>query len=398
MKVLYLISIKSHGRGGHVHSLNHITNALAKNIEIGICTIGTGKSHILESSPHFIKHIPFNGLSVFSTKKEIQNIISSFEPNIVHCFDIDVFNIFSLLFDTNKYKVILNKCGGPNPKEHPYAKNIILFSYENLMWFRKNKKFDNSLIELIPNRVNKSLLDLNYTNEKIIKKDDFCFVRISRIGDAYKESIKNSIELISTLIEKGVKNVHLYLIGVVENSQVFDELQELAKHKPVSFITENEYTSNASKMLYLADAVIATGRGIMEGTSLGIPILTPAANSSIPILVTEDNFETFFKTNFSQRNVADEKELLINLQNIIELIRNDDYRRELKQFSEKAYIDYFDVEGGENKYLDFYKVVLEQKKSKNMDISIYNRKYQLKALYNLYRKAKRQTNTVENSN
>jgi hypothetical protein len=86
------------------------------------------------------------------------------------------------------------------------------------------------------------------------------------------------------------------------------------------FIT-NELTNEASRLLYLADAVIGTGRGVMEAMSLGIPTFVPVRGKSIPCLLRSPNFDIFFNTNFSPRgkisnyNENEEVDLCINMIN-----------------------------------------------------------------------------------
>src|SRR5690606_36599822 len=145
---------------------------------------------------------------------------------------------------------------------------------------------------------------------------------ICRIGNSYKKSIKDSIRLIDVL-SKHHLNAKLYVIGKVQDDNVYHELLKISARKAVEFIIEDQYTAEASKLVYLADAVIATGRGIMEASSLYLPILTPAINSDIPVLINAVNFDVFFKTNFSERNVMPEQGGLNNLESIKELILDD---------------------------------------------------------------------------
>lgn len=362
MKILFLITVRGHGRGGHFHSLNHISEEMGNSTNVGICSYGGGKSEVIENNPYFLKHIRFTGGEIISLKKEWSKLLKEFAPDLIHCFDADSYNMFTLLFDQNRYTIALNKCGGPNPKKFPLSQNLILFSEENKEWFRNNSKFEKTNIEVIPNRVNPRILE--FSSEKpILKENSFCFVRIARIGKSYIRSIRASIQLIKLLVEKGVK-VHLYIIGAIQDVNIAEELNNEIIGLPITLITEDKYTAKASDMLYLADVVIATGRGIMEGTYLGKPILTPSKNSEIPILVDESNFDAFFRTNFSERNRAPEKSIELNTQKILGLIEDHKFYDEMSGFSKSCFQNYFSTELGVSKYVGFYEKYLGSKSIK----------------------------------
>jgi hypothetical protein len=136
-------------------------------------------------------------------------------------------------------------------------------------------------------------------------------------------------------------------------------------------------------MLYLADAVIATGRGIMEATGMGLPILTPAKNAKLPILVSTDNFESFLATNFSQRNIASENDIQSNINNIRRLIEDKKFYEESENQSSIFFDQYFDVQGAISKYIDVYKNVLDVPKQKKN--SLMNIKFLLKTIYSFFK-------------
>ncbi|WP_353150648.1 hypothetical protein [Flavobacterium sp.] len=362
MRILFIITVRGHGRGGHFHSLNHISQALGEDVEVGICTYGIGKSIVLEDNPYFKKHIFYNGKNFLKYKKEVQYLLSDYKPEVLHFFDLAAYDTFGLFFNLNKYQVFLNKCGGPNYNEFPLIKNLILFSEENLKWFKENNKFNKANIIVIPNRVNPKLLDINF-EKKLMKKESFCFVRIARIGLAYKKSIEDSIRLVERLSQEGL-NIHLYLIGTIQEKDVSDEIQLKIKNLPITILNQDEYTIKASDMLYLADAVIATGRGIMEATALGKPILTTAKNSEFPILVSGNNFMSFFDTNFSGRSIASESCLKINYSEIKKLINDKEFFDNLSNFSKLVFEQNFSTKVGTIKYLNFYKTSKDEKKFK----------------------------------
>ncbi|MDR6301793.1 glycosyltransferase family 4 protein [Mesonia maritima] len=355
MKVLYLINGLGTGKGGHFHSLNHISREIAKLNQVKIIVLGPVRSEIIEENPFFYRRIRFNGLNMWSVKNELDSFFNFFKPDIIHCFDVSVYNIAKLLVNGNKYKFVLNKCGGSNPPYFPYVENLILFSKENMKWFdNQNKKYAKN-IYLIPNRVRA----VNIKSVKDVEKNEslFNFVRIARIGNSYKKSIRDSIKLVKELSRFRSK-IKLYIIGSVEEESVLVELKEYAENANVVFLTDDKYTKEASQMLYLADAVIGTGRGLMEAASLALPVLTPASNSNYPILINKDNFDSFFETNFSPRNIVTDEVNNKNLSSIIKLIDNIDYRNKQSKYSLNLFLEKFDVKQVSTKYQNVYNIAI----------------------------------------
>jgi len=355
MRILFFIYVRGHGSGGHYHSLNHISQSIGEQNEVKIISFGTGFSKILELNPNFSRHIFFNGCNILTLRNGIKKIIKTFQPEIFHCFDDSSYNIVRLLINSKKNKIILNKCGGPNYDFYPYAKNLILFSQENLNWFHRFKKFEDCNIHLIPNRV-RGLIE-NKEVQQIHKNDnEFNFIRISRIGIEYKKSIFDSIHLINYLLSIGFYSVRLYVIGVVQNYTILREIEEhpLVDQKKVFLLTESNYTTEASKMLYLADAVIGTGRGLMEAASLGKPILTINSEDTYPVLLTSSNFMDAFKTNFSERNIFKSYDTSVNLKNIMKLISDKSFYFKQGFFAKKVFNEYFDIEKVSGAYLKVY--------------------------------------------
>lgn len=382
MKVTFFISVKGHGSGGHFHSLNHIASAIGKVIDVGIYTIGPGRSGIIEKNIWFKKHLYFNGINILQLRKLVSEEIDKESPDAIHCFDIDVYRIIKLLKLRSLRNIVLNKCGGPNPIDFPHIDKLVVFSSENFNWFRSEAKFKKTNLVLIPNRVDPDSIRFEQFDEYPKSEEYFSFVRIGRIGETYKKSFFDSINLIKTLENLGIC-CRLYVIGTVESRSIFNELKKYSEKLNVVFITNPPYTENASKMLYLADGVIATGRGVMEATALGLPVLAIERKSDIPVLINGQNFQYFFDTNFSERNTLPNFSKAENLGAIVETIQDRTRRQEISEFSSRLFKEFFDVSGGVEKYLALYKH--SHKNLANREDFIE----QLKTLYIFYKKSKR---------
>lgn len=385
MNVMFFISVHGHGRGGHFNSLHHIANKLAEDNQVGIVSFGPGFSPVISENSNFIAHIDFNGLNILSLKLKIDRIIKKNRPNIIHCFDVGSYNIIRIFYSPRKNKIALNKCGGPNPIKYPYVKNLVLFSTEDMQWFQQDKRYNDSNIVLIPNRVSKIK-----TKPSDIQKTDgyFTFLRIARIGKNYKKSILDSINLIELLLERNNSlKVKLFIIGVVECTETLSEINnsKLVENGVVIILTDKKYTVNASKMLYLADAVIGTGRSVMEAASLGLPVLTINSLNKTPVLIDIGTFDDAFKTNFSERNIFPN---VVNEENILKIesiISDRDFYEQVSFFINNKFIKYFDVEHASIKYLRFYKnLKLSSKMITAKDFIMF-----LKSLYGFLKSSKR---------
>ena len=162
--------------------------------------------------------------------------------------------------------------------------------------------------------------------------------------------------------------VKLIIIGCVEDDVAYEQLKlSIAQERlPVSFITDEKVTRKASDYLYLADAVVGTARSLMEATSLGLPVLTPAFNYKYPVLVDSDNFEGFFATNFSPRNRVSQEDINQNLIKIKQLITDKHYYESQQNFALRVFDRYFHVENARDAYMKVYDIACAEGKKKKL--------------------------------
>ncbi len=368
MKILFIISNIGNGSGGHFHSLNHISRELSKIFTCKILILGSNNSPVITGNPSYNHTINVNGLNYYKFLKEFKEYVKAESPDILHFFDIFSFNIVRCILNTAKQKICVTKCGGPNPRIFSFVPNIVLFSLENFKWFRNKKKFNKSNIQVIPNRVKNITLDPQY---QPIKKNgiDFNFIRICRIGITYMKSIEDSINLIDYLQENGFFHVNLYIVGYIENVDIYNKLVQSTKSKKyIHFITSLEIIKEASRMLYLADVVLGTGRGLMEAASLKIPILTFNSSDRYPILVDSYSFAELFETNFSERGTLKNFDEHENKTKIIRMIEDEKYYQELAHYSGSIFNDHFSIKNVNKLYSIFYSNLILKKKNTFVDI------------------------------
>ncbi|MGY6560081.1 MAG: hypothetical protein ACXIT9_12450 [Nitritalea sp.] len=352
MKILFIIHCSGLGVGGHYHSLYHVSFVLSKIFDVYLITIGKNKSPVIKEHPKFYKHIYCvkSFRSIYKANNKFSKINKELNVDIIHFFDSQSFNFLMLNKYVFKLKVALSKCGGPNSihSNWQHADAIFNQSLENHLWFKNNINYKNELLFHIPNRVAKFEFDnLNRFGPRL--EGCFTFLRVSRIGRRYEKTFYDSCNLIKLL--KDSFNVRFVLIGKVQEEDVFIKMKRFVSMNslPVEFITDDR-ASDGKQALYLADAVIGTGRSLMEALSKSIPILTPLTNKKMPVLVTEDNFQSFLSTNFSERNDIRNYDEAGELSNIFKLVTD-------KQFYETISLQMsrlFDCELGEKGIIDKY--------------------------------------------
>lgn len=355
MKIAYTIFTTSHGNGGHFYSLVTTAKAISEKAEVIIFNLGFNKSPVIESAG--IKHynLILKSKNLNNIYREFNNIVQLENPDVLHSFCTLSFFFVRAYALRNSIKIMLTKCGGPNPKTYfPYAKDLILYSKENYNYFKTKRKFRLSQFYIIPNRV----LDVNTDNKRVdeLKKHIFdssakIFLRIGRITEHYHNSIKQSINLVNTLNEKN-QNATLLIVGSLQSKRVLEELKEFCD-KNIIIITDPRFTQNASELIEIADFVIGTGRSLMEAASQGKILLTPNNSAQHPILVSNDNAEKLLETNFSPRNkieIHTEK----NISEIIKIITDKTIENEYRTLSETLFSEHFSIKSKLNNYIQIY--------------------------------------------
>lgn len=355
MKIFYFITTVGHGKGGHFHSLNAISNEMAIKNEVYVINIGVKPSEVFSKGNFNFTFIRFNGYNFFSVLFQIFRKVKKENPDILHAFDVESYSFINVLSIFKKKVIFLNKCGGPNPKGYfPNSPNLVLFSKENFNFFKNKVNFQNSKLFLIPNRVEKVEIDPERLISFKNKHGDLgkTLLRISRIAKHYESSIIQSINLIHWLINNNI-DVKLIIIGTIQSNEVYEKIKSHARLKAVEnkiiFETSDEFTNNAKELLTLGNLIIGTGRNFMEASSLDIPLLVPSKEGEYPILVDQENFNEIFATNFSPRTTLNN----FNNEKNLELLKNVLEGRS-SCLSKSWFDEFFSIDKVNSKYTDAY--------------------------------------------
>ena len=323
--------------GGHMFSLENTVSALSKSIETGVYVLGSpfvGTSEL----KCYLGSAPLSSDSY----KTVKEVIKRFSPDVIHCFDITSYVFVSLFFSKN-YRILLTKCGGPNPRTGrfiPCSPYMVLYSRENLKYFTRKKKYSRTKFSFLPNRV--CIEALKSDSPYIYNDKCFNICQIIRIDPTKEKNIHSSLNLIGHLNSQ-VQNVHFTLVGTVNSQESYNRICDYINNNSLSevvtLITDGR-TARGSSFLPGADCVIATGRSLMEACSLGKRVLCPVADLDIPVLLRSDNFQLLFDTNFSGRansSAVCDKELEI----IVRTLNDTKFRESISEYTKEQADKYF---------------------------------------------------------
>ncbi|WP_138433366.1 glycosyltransferase [Winogradskyella algicola] len=381
MRIVYLITTKGHGKGGHFHSLNTIANTIGQVHDVHVINVGVQRSESLDSSSYKMSFVNYNGYNFFKVFLKLKKIVKHIQPQVVHAFDVESFAFGRLLSANLGQSSYLNKCGGPNPKlYYPKADNLVLFSHENQHFFDEHRKYQKVNKVLIPNRVLPVYIDeekVKAFKEKHKINTEITILRIARIGNHYHKSILQGINLVKWLAEQGC-DIKFIILGTIQSEDIYRDILDYINQNNISnhviIETDDKFTYNASRVLSVGDIIIGTGRNFMEASSLGQILLVPYKDDDYPLLVDNHNFNQVFETNFSPRTKVDNYDSKLNLENILSLVQSND--RNIN--SKKWFNSFFNVNEAVNKYTELYNVS-DNRKLFLLDV-ILNILYSIKGL------------------
>jgi hypothetical protein len=189
----------------------------------------------------------------------------------------------------------------------PYSTEFIVFSAEDLVFFRKQPKYKRVNFTLISGRVCQPVVDVvaaetlrsKYLEVHRVSKLALCPVRIERGKLFFIDSALRSFDAISQLD----KNIALLIIGADQDPHFREELEDRVKNARVSICTDPQYTRNLSSILPAADTVFAMGRTVMEALLVQRRVFCPSGRDDAPLWeITPENFFAALSGNFTGRN------------------------------------------------------------------------------------------------
>jgi len=153
IKIAYLISSFSHGRGGHYYSLRTTAEVINDAFDtIVICT-GSTSSPVLDTSPLKVYNVLTRAICIFGIYRRMLRIIRQERPDVLHAFDFPSLFFAKLLSKKFRIPYLMTKTAGADPiKFWPWAPDMILYSEENRRWFDAHPKLHDNHLQLLQAR------------------------------------------------------------------------------------------------------------------------------------------------------------------------------------------------------------------------------------------------------
>jgi len=302
-RVFYLIySNHRSAGGGSFYSLQQHVLAFGNMVDAHILNLGKGKSAALRGLENY-SYIPFVRWNLWQLVA-IVTMVRKIKPNILHAYDHKSLFVARIIRIFYPITIIFTKCGGSNGSNNiPEADIYILFSRENFLHY---KKFSPNIeAHLIPNRIYNIDEDMSsimeIRNRFNISNDHKVLMRISRVSPYYNRTYSQCHKLYLQM--KAAGEIHkLIFVGDIQDEAYFKDISKsFESDEDIIFITDPKFTRNASRILPIADAVVATGRGVMEACFFGLRVFCPSAKGDLPIELDDETFEELFSYNFSER-------------------------------------------------------------------------------------------------
>lgn len=342
------------GRGGHYHSLHTTANALLPHIDLGVVVLGNQEQVVLRGVEYPVWHIDMGPGTIRSAIKDARKVVRRFAPDVIHAFDINSFWFTRAVSLGSSLGILQTRCGGPKRRYSPFADNLVVYTQEDLDFFRSNRRFSRSDVHLIPNRTT----EIQQDPERIARlrtmldTDAAIFLRIGRISNSYRGSLLQTAALVQDLNRDGI-SCHLLCIGAPQSREVVAEVEESVGQFG-TIVTDPVFTRNANQLIDIGDFVVGTGRSLMEASTRKRVVLTPIQGGPHPALVTAENFDSFFATNFSPRNTYAGHNVQLNYEKIARLAQDPKARECAEAYSGSLFNKHFDVAAAVPKYLDLY--------------------------------------------
>lgn len=355
MRVAYLISCfhpYNTGNGGHYYSLMTIASAYRRchrDVEIKVFSFGNRIPSALRNFEGDWQHVNIGPSNILSAG----HAVSEWKPDVIHAYDRR-----SLYFGRRAaarlgVPVVFTKPGGPNARYLPVADRNIFFSKENFDFYSKRHLEYCPRFALVPQRTSPASPDIDRLAllKEILPSGKTRILRISRIGEYYRNSIEQTIWLAQKLRESGIPSSAV-IIGTVESSEVADRLRA-SLHADDAMINDPLFTNKAAALISVADFVVGTGRGFMEAAMAGLPTLCPSQSG--PVLLTEESLSLLSEKNFSSRVAAAPELVGESVDSLVRAAKDTGFMDQLRSATRMISDGHFNVNSALAVYDEMYR-------------------------------------------
>lgn len=358
-RVLFVITSRGKGTGGHHFSLRDLTARLRAHADVHIATVAIRFPPSLADVPD-VTFIPWSPYRLPGVLADLLALVRRFRPTHLHSYDPSALHLTRVLSLWTRLPLIHTQCGGPTPRRNvPRAPDVVLFSEENRSGLAAHPRMADCRLHLIASRVNPVALDparaLALRRHIGWQPGDRVVLRINRLVHEYRPAMDQALALGALWRDTGAR-VHVVLLGSVGDEDLVRELESLAGRTPdVHVVTAPEFTTQAAALLGAADAVVGTGRGLMEAAFAGRVVFAPVAGHALPALLAPDTVDALAHANFSPRaRLGDAFPDEVLARRACEALATESSRAASGAYARALYDERFDASVAARKHLAIY--------------------------------------------
>lgn len=309
-RLVFLAMAAPKGVAGHHYSMRDLARAFSRRgwqVDVILFSkTGAGVSPALtDFDPKFFK----TGFGYGFAIRELQRWTRDKSVNFFIAFDELSNRIATCALFARLEKLLPVKPGWVStPSWSAASLEFVVFSAEDLLYYRNHLKYRNVHTNLITGRVDVPVTDQAAVEE--IRRDyltkhgaqalALCPVRIERGKLFFLDAVLQSFEIQRR--DSDVK-LALLIIGAEQDADFRKEIELKAEGLPVSICSDERFTRQLSAVLPAGDIVYAMGRTVMEALLHGRRVFCPSGEKNHPLWeITSDNFYTALSGNFTGRN------------------------------------------------------------------------------------------------
>jgi glycosyltransferase involved in cell wall biosynthesis len=361
--------------GGHVLSAFTVANRIKDNEFSVIFSGAYGEmvDDIKKCMPFESVEIPIfykDRQSYFGTNSiaaivNIRKIIKKYHVNLIHAFDARSYMHAYPAGLIESVPTVCTLCGGIDPYYNlPISPIIMVFSEEQREKMINQYRWPEFNVQVVRTRIDLVLMHdkCNFFSDE---EADYYgislnlpkLMMISSFDNTKILSIHRLLDVVEILFKQGVL-FQLVLIG--GKGELFLQAQQRGKsicaQYGANLIKFTGPINQAFRLLQRADIVLGVGRSAFEGMAYGKPTLIIGENGFAGA-VCEKMIDKIAWYNFSGRNqTTDDSGSLLETE-IIKLLGDVDYRRQLGEFGKNFVFREIDVAHGVDRIINIYRQI-----------------------------------------
>ena len=354
-RILYVLVSRGAGTGGHHISLRDLAARIRATADVRIVTVAYKPPPALEGVPdvHFVRHGAWRmGL----TEAALWRHCREFRPTVIHSYDSYALIMVRPLSALLGIPLVHTQCGGPTARVHlPRAPDVVVFSEENLQGMSAQRRMSRCRLHHIASRVEDVSPDPSRVEalraHLALSPDDFVILRINRFVAPYEPVMRQTLALAALMRAAGLP-ARAVLLGSANDPEVVARIAALADPRDV-LVHAPAFTTCAAELLPVANAVVGTGRGLMEAASLGRPLFASVQDRKLPVPVDPETVEALFAANFSPRAVLTLDDAALADRAVV-LLSSPERAAAAGAYARHLFETRFDVQAAVNRHLEIY--------------------------------------------